>query len=248
MTGKLAGKTAVVTGAAQGIGKAIATRLAADGARVMVSDINGAGAKDVAAALGGGAIGFTTDISDPAAVAAMFDAVKGKAGGVDILVNNAAIVPFIDWDDVDLAHWRKIIDVNLTGNFIMTRAATDQMRAAKKPGRVINIASNTFFAGTPNMAAYVASKGGVIGFTRAAATELGKYGITVNAISPGLIESDGVKQSPHANAFEFVGMLQAMPGRGQPEHIADVASFLASDDARWMTGQTINVDAGMIRW
>ncbi len=113
---------------------------------------------------------------------------------------------------------------------------------------MINIASNTFFAGTPNMAAYVASKGGVIGFTRAAATELGKHGITVNAVSPGLTESDGVKASPHVNAFDFVGMLQALPGRGQPEDIADAVAFLASDDARWMTGQTINVDAGMVRW
>jgi pyridoxal 4-dehydrogenase len=122
------------------------------------------------------------------------------------------------------------------------------MRAAGIKGRVINIASNTFFAGTPNMAAYVASKGGVIGFTRAAATELGKHGITVNALSPGLIESDGVKASPHNNAFDFVGMLQALPGRGQPEHIADAVAFLASDDARWMTGQTLNVDAGMVRY
>ena len=102
-------------------------------------------------------------------------------------------------------------------------------------------------AGTPNMAAYVASKGGVIGFTRALATELGAHNITVNAITPGLIESDGVKNSPHNEAFEFVEMLQAVKGRGQPEHIADVASFLASDDARWMTGQTLNVDAGMVR-
>ena len=98
------------------------------------------------------------------------------------------------------------------------------------------------------MAAYVAAKGGVIGFTRALATELGKYDITANAVSPGLIESDGVKASPHNGAFEFVEMLQAMKGKGQPEHIADVVSFLASDDARWITGQTINVDAGMVRY
>ena len=130
----------------------------------------------------------------------------------------------------------------------MTRAATDQMRAANKSGRVISIASNTFFAGTPNMAAYVAAKGGVIGFTRALATELGKYNITANALAPGLIESDGVKASPHNEAFGFVEMLQAVKGKGQPEHIADVVSFLASDDARWITGQTLNVDAGMVRY
>lgn len=247
MTDRLTGKTALVTGAAQGIGKAIAARLAADGATVFVADINGDGAKAAAAAIGGNARAVTVDISDPKSVAPMFEEIK-TAGGIDILVNNASIVPFVAWDDVDLDHWRKIIDVNLTGTFIVTRAATDQMRALNRPGRVISIASNTFFAGTPNMAAYVAAKGGVIGFTRALATELGKYGITANAVTPGLIESDGVKASPHNGAFDFVEMLQAMKGKGQPEHIADVVSFLASEDARWMTGQTVNVDAGMVRY
>ncbi len=248
MSGRLSGRTALVTGAAQGIGKAIAGRLAADGATVIVSDMNADGASSAAAAIGNGAFAITADISDPDAVASMFKEIENKTGGVDILVNNASIVPFVAWDDVDLAHWRKIIDVNLTGTFIVTRAATDQMRAKEKAGRVISIASNTFFAGTPNMAAYVAAKGGIIGFTRALATELGKYGITANALAPGLIESDGVKASPHNQAFEFVEMLQAVKGKGQPEHIADVVSFLASDDARWMTGQTINVDAGMVRY
>ncbi len=246
MTERLAGKIALVTGAAQGIGKAIATRLAADGATVIVSDINGEGAKTAAAGIGGKAKAVAADVSDPASVKALFAEIE-KLGGVDILVNNASIVPFIAWDDVDLDHWRKIIDVNLTGTFIVTRAATDQMRAVEKAGRVISISSNTFFAGTPNMAAYVAAKGGVIGFTRALATELGKYNITANAVTPGLIESDGVKASPHNEAFGFVEMLQAMKGKGQPEHIADVVAFLASDDARWITGQTLNVDAGMVR-
>lgn len=242
------GKTAIVTGAAQGIGEAIARRLAADGARVVVSDINADGAKKVAKSLPNDAIAITCDISNPDHVAALHAEVEKKANGVDILVNNAAIVPFIAWDDVDLAHWRKLIDVNLTGVFLMCRAATDQMRRLGRKGKVINIASNTFFAGTPNMAAYVAAKGGVIGFTRALATELGKHGINVNAISPGLMESDGVKASPHNNAFDFVGMLQALPGKGQPAEIGGTVSFLASDDANWITGQTINVDAGMVRW
>jgi pyridoxal 4-dehydrogenase len=248
MTEKLSGRTALVTGSAQGIGKAIAARLAADGATIVVSDINADGATAAAKAIGNGAFALAADISDPDAITSLFKAIDDKTGGIDILVNNASIVPFIAWDDVDLAHWRKIINVNLTGTFIVTRAATDQMRAKKKAGRVISIASNTFFAGTPNMAAYVAAKGGVIGFTRALATELGQFGITANAVTPGLIESDGVKASPHNNAFEFVEMLQAVKGKGQPEHVADVVSFLASDDARWMTGQTINVDAGMVRY
>jgi pyridoxal 4-dehydrogenase len=247
MTDRLTGKTALVTGAAQGIGKAIATRLAADGATVIISDVNAEGGAAAAKAIGGKALAIAADVSDEASVKALFKEIEAKTGGVDILVNNASIVPFIAWDDVDLAHWQKIISVNLTGAFLVTRAATDQMRANKKPGRVISISSNTFFAGTPNMAAYVAAKGGVIGLTRALATELGQHDITVNAVTPGLIESDGVKASPHNEAFGFVEMLQAVKGKGQPEHIADVVAFLASDDARWITGQTLNVDAGMVR-
>jgi pyridoxal 4-dehydrogenase len=221
--------------------------LARDGAAVIVSDVNAEGGKQAAADIGSGAIAIAADISDPASVKALFDEADARTDGVDTLVNNASIVPFIAWDDVDLAHWQQIISVNLTGTFIVSREATDRMRARNQPGRVINISSNTFFAGTPNMAAYVAAKGGVIGFTRALATELGQHDITVNALTPGLIESDGVKASPHNNAFEFVDMLQAVKGKGQPEHIADVVAFLASEDARWITGQTLNVDAGMVR-
>ena len=247
MAANLDGRTAVVTGAAQGIGKAIAKRLAEDGATVTIGDINAEGAAAAAADIGHGAKGMACDVSDPAQVDALIES-AARDGAPDIIVNNAAIVPFIAWDDVDLEHWQQLMDVNLTGVFLTSRKATDMMRAVDRKGRIINIASNTFFSGTPNMAAYVATKGGVIGFTRALATEIGQYGITVNAVSPGLIESDGVKASPHNDAFEFVGMLQAMPGKGQPEHIANVVSFLASDDAGWMTGQTVNVDAGMIRW
>lgn len=244
---KHSGKHAIVTGAAQGIGRAIARRLAEDGAHVTVADINGDGAKAAAEAIGHDAAAVTCDVSDPDQVAALIEN-GARNGAPDILVNNAAIVPFIAWDDVDLDHWRKIIDTNLTSVFLTSRKATDMMRAAGRKGTIVNIASNTFFAGTPNMAAYVAAKGGVIGFTRALATEVGKDGINVNAVSPGLTESDGVKASPHNDAFEFVEMLQAMPGKGQPEQIAAVVSFLASEDAGWMTGQTVNVDAGMVRW
>ena len=247
MSGNLQGQSAIVTGAAQGIGKAIAKRLAEDGARVMIGDINEAGARHAAADIGRGAEGMVCDVSNPDQVADLVEA-GSRDGAPDIVVNNAAIVPFIAWDDVDIDHWRKIVDVNLTSVFLMCRKATDMMRAADRQGRIVNISSNTFFAGTPNMAAYVAAKGGVIGFTRALATEVGQYGITVNALTPGLTESDGVKASPHNEAFEFVGMLQALPGKGQPEHIASVVSFLVSDDAGWMTGQTVNVDAGMVRW
>ncbi|TIU35397.1 MAG: SDR family oxidoreductase [Mesorhizobium sp.] len=244
---ELTGRKALVTGASGGIGEAIARMLHAQGAIVGLHGTRVEKLEALASELGDRVKLFPANLSNREEVKALGQKAEADLEGVDILVNNASIVPFVAWDDVDLDHWRKIIDVNLTGTFIVSRAGTDQMRAAGKAGRVISIASNTFFAGTPNMAAYVAAKGGVIGFTRALATELGKYNITANAVTPGLIESDGVKASPHNEAFGFVEMLQAMKGKGQPEHIADVVSFLASDDARWITGQTLNVDAGMVR-
>lgn len=244
----LAGKVAVVTGAAQGIGAAIARRLARDEVRVVVVDINEAGAEAVAAELGHGAFALRCDMGEPAEVEALFAAMKEKAGRLDILVNNAAIVPFVAWDEVDFAHWRKIMRVNLDGVFLASRAASDWMRAEGVAGRIVNICSNTIFAGTPNMAAYVAAKGGVFGFTRALATELGAHGITVNAVTPGLTASEGVLASPHKEAFGFVEMLQAVKGQGTPGDIAPAVAFLASDEARWITGQTLNVDGGMVRW
>lgn len=246
MSTSLEGRKAVVTGAAQGIGKAIAKALAEAGAKVVISDINGEGAKAAAADIGHGAVGVTCDSTKVDQVEKMLED-AAENGAIDILVNNASIVPYIAWDDVDLAHWQKIIDTNLTSVFIASRKATDMMRSVDRKGTVLNIASNAFYAGTPNMSAYVAAKGGVVGFTRSLATEVGKYGIRVNAVTPGLIDSDGVKGSPHAESFEFVEMLQAMPGKGQPEDIAKVVTFLVSDDAGWMTGQCVNVDAGMIR-
>jgi pyridoxal 4-dehydrogenase len=248
MASNLSGKVAIVTGAAQGIGRAIAERLAEDGARIVVADIKADVAASVAAGLGHDSFAVACDVSDPAAVTALHETVVARAGGIDILVNNAAIVPFIAWDEVDLAHWQRIMAVNLTGTFLMARASSDLMRRDARRGRIVNICSNTIFAGTPNMAAYVAAKGGVFGFTRALATELGKHGITVNAVTPGLTASDGVMASPHAQAFGFVEMLQAIPGQGQPRDIAPAVAFLASDEAHWITGQTLNVDGGMVRW
>jgi pyridoxal 4-dehydrogenase len=239
--GKLDGRVAVVTGGAQGIGKAIADKFADEGASVVVADVNGDGAERAAPE---GGLGLQMDVSDPAAVAAMVDETVSRFGKLDVLVNNAAIVPFTAWDDVSFEEWRRIMSVNLDGMFLATNAAEAPMREAGY-GRIVNVASNVVLAGTPNLAHYVASKGGIIAFTRAHAREVGKYGITVNAIAPGLTETEGVLASPHADAFDFVVMLQCIPRRGIAADIAPAASFLASEEAGWITGQLLVVDGGM---
>jgi pyridoxal 4-dehydrogenase len=238
--GKLDDRVAIVTGGAQGIGKAIADALAADGAKVVIADINGEGAE--AAAPAGGA-GILADMAQEDQVKNLVAETVKRYGRLDIAVNAAAIVPFTAWDDIDFAEWRRIMAVNLDGTFLLTHYAQAPMREAGY-GRIINIASNVVVAGTPNLAHYVASKGGVFGFTRAAARELGKYGITVNSVAPGLTASEGVLASPHADAFDFVQMLQAIPRRGEVGDIAPTVAFLASEEARWVTGQMIVVDGG----
>jgi NAD(P)-dependent dehydrogenase (short-subunit alcohol dehydrogenase family) len=238
---------AIVTGAAQGIGRAIAERLGAEGAAVCAADINGAGAEAAAQAIGGEAYAVTCDVGDPDSVTALHKAVIDRSGKLDVLVNAAAIVPFVPWADLTFEEWRRIMRVNLDGCFLMCRAGSDLMRK-NGYGRIVNIASNSIFAGTPNMAHYVASKGGILAFGRALATELGGDTITVNSVCPGLTDTEGVQMTPHKDAFEFVEMLQAIKGRGTPQHIVPAVAFLASEEAHWITGQALAVDAGMIRW
>ncbi|VAV91287.1 3-oxoacyl-[acyl-carrier protein] reductase [hydrothermal vent metagenome] len=238
-------RVAIVTGSAQGIGAAIARKLSDEGASVVIADLNEEGAAQVAASLPD-ALAVTVDTSSEDQVKGMVDATVDRFGKVDILVNNAAIVPFIEWDDIDFAEWRRIMSVNLDGVFLTSRAVYPHMRDAGY-GRIVNIASNVFVAGTPNLAHYVASKGGVVGFTRALATELGQYGITVNAVAPGLTETEGTVASPHAEAFDFVQSLQAIPRRGVADDIAPAVAFLASEEAAWVTGSLLVVDGGHTR-
>lgn len=240
-------QVAIVTGAARGIGRAVAQQLGAEGARVVIADVNEDGARATAESCGNGSFSVACDISDADQVKALHEKVKADCGRLDILVNNAAIVPFIAWDDVDFDHWRRIMRVNLDGTFLMCRASSDMMRE-REYGRIVNIISNTIFAGTPNMCAYIAAKGGVLGLTRSLATELGAYKITVNGVTPGLTDTEGVQETPHKEAFDFVEMLQPIKGRNKPEDIAPAAVFLASPEAHRITGQIINVDAGMVRW
>jgi pyridoxal 4-dehydrogenase len=239
---KLQDRVAIVTGAAQGIGKAVADKLAAEGAKVVAVDVNGEGAERTAEGVDGTAV--QADISKPEDVQRMVDETVSQHGKVDVLANVAAIVPFTAWDDITFDDWRRIMSVNLDGLFLTMKAVEKPMRAAGY-GRIVNVTSNVILAGTPNLAHYVASKGGVWAFTRAAARELGKYGITVNSVAPGLTATEGVMASPHAEAFEFVQMLQCIPRRGEAADIAPSVAFLASEEAGWVTGQLLVADAGM---
>jgi pyridoxal 4-dehydrogenase len=244
MSMKLEGRVAIVTGAGQGIGRAIAEKLHEEGARVVVADKNEKTAGQTAADIGG--IAQVTDVSDPEQVHALVATTAERFGKIDILVNDAAIVPFVPWEELDFAEWRRVMSVNIDGVFLTCKAVYPYMKDAGY-GRIVNIASNVVTAGTPNMAHYVASKGGVFAFTRSLATEVGRYGITVNAVAPGLTASEGVLASPHADAFDFVVSLQSIPRRGVPADIAPAVAFLASEESHWITGQMLTADGGHTR-
>lgn len=241
---KLEGRVAIVTGAAQGIGRAIADKLHAEGAQVAIVDLNGEGAETVASQLDGLAI--QADVSSETDAERMAQETLDHYGKIDVLVNSAAIVPFIPWDEVDFAYWRKLLSVNLDGAYLVSRAVERPMREAGY-GRIVQIASNAFLAGTPNMGPYLAAKGGVVGLTRALATELGKYGITANAVAPGITRTEGALDTLHKDSFDFVQALQAIPRHGLPEDIAPAVAFLASEESGWITGQVLVADAGHIR-
>ena len=246
-TSRFSNRVAVVTGAARGIGAAAAQNLVEQGAQVVFADINGEGAAEKAGHAGNDSVGFGCDISKPESVKALHRHVLEKFGKIDILVNAAAIVPFVPWAELDFDEWRRIMRVNLDGLFLMCKASSEVMQK-RNYGRIVSVCSNAIFAGTPNMAHYVASKGGMLTFSRSLATELGADKITVNCVCPGLTDTEGVQQTPHKDSFEFVQMLQAIKGIGTPQDIVPAISFLASEEAHWITGQALNVDAGMVRW
>jgi len=245
---KLEGKVAVVTGASRGIGRAIALKLADEGAKVVVNYSGSqAKAEEVVAMIqenGGEAIAVQASVSQTEEVTALMDTAVKTFGSLDILVNNAGITRDNLLMRMKEDEWDDVLNTNLKGVFLCTKAVTRQMMK-QRAGRIINISSIVGVAGNAGQANYVAAKAGVIGLTKTTAKELASRNILVNAIAPGFIETEMTDQLPEELKQ---GMLTQIPlaKLGQPEDIAKAVAFLASDDANYMTGQTLHIDGGMV--
>jgi len=246
---KLAGKVAIVTGGAQGIGRAYAQRLSKEGAKVVVADILDGGRVEQEIVSGGGeALALKTDVSDERSTVEMVKRTVDHFGRLDILINNAAIFAAIEtkpFFEISGQEWDDVMRVNLKGMFLCCKAAYPRMKKQGK-GKIINVASGVFFKGLPLFLHYVTSKGGVIGLTRALAREVGNDGICVNAIAPGYTVTEVMKEeSIHDASFiDAVVMSRCFKRQEMPEDLTGAVVFLASDDSDFMTGQTIVVDGG----
>jgi NAD(P)-dependent dehydrogenase (short-subunit alcohol dehydrogenase family) len=243
--GALDGQVAVVTGGAKGIGRALADGLAADGARIVVADLEGA--DDAAAAYPGG-VGLTVDVADEQAVASMVGETLERCGSLDVLVNNAGLYASLEmrsFTEIPLDEWRRVMDVNVASMFLTCRAAVPAMREAGG-GAIVNISSGTPFRGVPFLLHYVTSKGAIVAFTRALAKELGKDAIRVNCVAPGFTMSDGVREHPEVvEKLRDVSVSARTIQRDQvPEDVVGAVVYLAGPAASFVTGQTIVIDGG----
>ena len=239
----LTGQTAIVTGAATGIGEAIAERLASAGAAVAIADLNQSAAEESAARIGHGAFGVVCDVADEGSVREAVSTVVEKTGRVDILVNNAGIAgraaPL--WEQT-LSEWEQVLRVNLTGVFLCSRAVISKMRE-QRYGRIVNIASVAGKEGNPNMSAYSSTKAAVIGFTKSIAKEVATEGICVNAVSPAVVRTKILEQLSQEQ-IDYMTARIPMRRTGEPSEIAAVVHFLASRDCSFVTGQTYDASGG----
>ncbi|MFL6797376.1 MAG: SDR family NAD(P)-dependent oxidoreductase [Xanthobacteraceae bacterium] len=252
--GRLAGRTALVTGGAKGIGRHYSQALAAEGARVMIADIadGSALAQELAAAYGMNSVASTVaDVSSESAVTALVAATVERFGKIDVLVNNAALFAPLQEQkctEIDAAVWDQVMAVNLRGPFLMVKHVVPRMQTAGY-GKIINIGSGTAFRGIPWMLHYVTSKGGILAMTRALARELGDQGIRVNTLAPGFTLSDSVlNENPGhvASARERAVQSRSLHRDMHPQDLLGALVFLASPDSDFVTGQTLMVDGGNV--
>jgi 2-hydroxycyclohexanecarboxyl-CoA dehydrogenase len=242
----LANKVVLVTGAARGIGRAIVTRFAEEGATVAIADIEEAGAAKTAREIGRGAVAVRIDVSDTVAIRAAVAAAVELIGPIDVLVNNAGwdkIEPFVQSEE---ATWDKVIAINLKGPIACTRAVLDSM-IERRSGRIVSIASDAARVGSSGEVVYAGAKAGVVGFSKALAREVARYGINVNVVCPGPTNTPLFQEAFGGNDKLAAALKQAIPlGRlGEPEDLAGAVAFLASDDAAFITGQTLSVSGGL---
>src|SRR5215470_15955347 len=244
---RLRGKIALVTGAQQGIGKAIALAFGREGASVVVNYVDDRRAAEEIvsriAALGRKAVVAAGDVSKAADVARLIETGR-SLGGIDVLVNNAGIFPRVDFLELTETQWDEVIDVNLKGTFLCTQAAAREMVRQGRGGAVINLASGAAFRSSPRGVHYVASKAGIVGVTRAAALELAPRKIRVNAIAPGTTDTAQPRYGMSEEELQAAGRQVPLGRMGAPEDVADLAVFLASEEARHITGQTLHVNGG----
>jgi len=243
------GRVAVVTGGASSIGQAVARRLAQDGHDISIADIAPADeTAGMVAEAGRRCLPLSCDISSGESVRAFADSVFGQFGRCDVLVACAAIYPIMDFAETTWEDWRRYMAVNLDSLFHLTKAFLPGMVNAGW-GRIIAFTSTTFYAGTPHFVAYTTTKGGMIGFVRALATEVGEAGVTVNAIAPSITRTAGTLagRQQELGMFDACLSLQAIKRTEEPEDLVGAVSFFASDDAAFITGQTLPVDGGLVR-
>lgn len=244
---RLADKIAIVTGAARGIGLACAKRLAAEGAKVVLADIEEKQGASAAKALGTSAHFVRCDVGNAKDAAALAAETEKKFGGIDILVNNAGIVHGADFLDVKEADFERVLRVNLKGAFLVAQAVAKRMVAQKKRGAIVNMASINAQVTNATLMSYSVSKGGVLQLTRAMALSLAPHGIRVNAIGPGSIMTDMLQSVANdKDAKRRVLSRTPLARIGTPEEVASVAAFLASSDASYITGEIIYVDGGRL--